>query len=311
MMASSGWTSPGLSSALIFLSVVMTNSQNSTYANDIERCRGFIACCTVSLFGLVFFWKFPLGLGLYSIVQLLALSGVFRAGRLLNWGTPRVLLYVALAFIPIINWLALGDLHRSLGKQLRAEAPLAHASAKNDSSAVTGVVVVFAVVGIALALVFGSGSSSGKTNASSDTGPALQRPPGSVGTEALEAELGAMLTAFVAEQRQQIFNALHPTGTVTDSKVHEAKVTKWRKGVATNRPEDIAEFVVRYTIYWEGPVTRDGFTKIAQTYDAEVGRYIRSEILATNGITNEEAAQAAGFVFGAALRHAIENAATE
>lgn len=286
----------------------MTQLQPSFAAQETARCRSFMAVCTISLFGLLFLWKIPVCLALYSLAQVAALGGVFWAGRLLSWGTPRVLLYVALAFIPIVNWLALGHLHRSLGVQLRSEAPSANASAKNDSSAVTGVVVVFAVVGIALALVFGSGSSSGNTNASSDAGPTLQRPPAHVSTEALEAELGAMLTAFVAEQRQQIFNALHPTGTVTDSKVHEAKVTKWRKGVATNRPEDIAEFVVRYTIYWEGPVTRDGFTKIAQTYDAEVGRYTHSEVLSTNGVTNEEAAQAAGFVFGMALRHTIENA---
>jgi hypothetical protein len=285
----------------------MNSSPSAFTAQEISRCRGFVAVCTLCLFGFLFLWAFPIGLALYALAQIAALGAVVWAGRLLDWGAIRVLLYLALTFIPLANWLALGDIHRALGKRLRAESSSEH----NGSGAVIAVVAIVAIMGLALAFKFGVGSDSGHENSPSGADTAYQPPPGPAGTEALEAELGAMLTAFVAEQRQQIFNALHPTGTVTDSKVHEAKVTKWRKGIATNRPEDIAEFVVRYTIYWEGPVTRDGYTKIAQTYDAEVGRYTKSEILATNGVTNDEAAQAAGFVFGVALRHAIESAASE
>lgn len=241
----------------------------------------------------------------YVLVQIAALGAVIWAGRLLNWGAFRVLLYFALAILPMVNWIALGDIHRSLGKKLKA-VDASHAAAYGNSATMIAIIVF--VVGCVVREF--AGNQVTPTRAAND-GPSASAPPHPLTTEKLEAELTAMLTEIIAGEKQDIFNALHPTGNATGVKVHEAKVTKWRKDVVTNRPDDIAEFVVRYTIYWEGPVTRDGYTKVAQTYDAEVGRYTRCEILSTNGITNDEAAQAAGLVFGMALRHAIDSAAAQ
>ena len=61
---------------------------------------------------------------------------------------------------------------------------------------------------------------------------------------------------------------------------------------------------VTFTIYWKGPITSDGYTKVAAHYDAQVQRWTRTTILATNGITNGQANEAAfniGFNIGRAM----------
>jgi hypothetical protein len=100
---------------------------------------------------------------------------------------------------------------------------------------------------------------------------------------------------------QQVFNRIHPVGTAKSAQVHDVAIL-WKRGVPSKRLDDVQTFTVRYTLYWEGPVTKDGYTKISETYDAEIGRYTAGRILATNGITNRDASEAALDV-GAAILH--------
>jgi len=92
-------------------------------------------------------------------------------------------------------------------------------------------------------------------------------------------------------QKQKIFQSIHPIGTAKSIVVHDVTITAWKGGNATSRFEDILQYTVRYSLYWEGPVTKDGFTKVSQTYDAETQRFVSFQILATNGITNENVAE--------------------
>jgi hypothetical protein len=276
-------------------------------AREFIRCRAAVAVCVIGLFGLLFLLSFPAGQVFYALGQFSAFGIIIWAGRLLKWGAFRVLLYIVLAFVPLVNWIALGDIHRALGKKLRMDGHT-KSSQTGDSRAMIGVVVVLLVGGLVIAFSDTQERIAATEDASQAIVP-VNHPesykPNT--TSSIDAELSAILNKSIAEQRQGIFEALHPTGTATGSKIHEVKITKWRNGIASNQAGDIAEFVVRYTIYWKGPVNRDGFTKISQTFDAEVNRYIRSEVLETNGITNNEAAEAAGFIIGVALRHAIES----
>lgn len=108
-----------------------------------------------------------------------------------------------------------------------------------------------------------------------------------------EDVIAAELQQVLNQSKQEVFNRLHPVGTATGAVVHDVAIT-WKRGEATNRLQDVQAFTVRYTIYWRGPVTQDGYTKVSETFDNETQRYTSGEILATNGITNRDAGQAIG-----------------
>ena len=146
----------------------------------------------------------------------------------------------------------------------------------------------------------GSGKSkNGATASSSGTEvPAKKEEP------PIEGILERRWSADISEAKQQIFDAVHPIGTAKSTRLHELKVT-WKNGVRTNRPEDIVLIEVRYTVFWQGPVTKDGFTKMSMVYDPEIERFTDTKIIATNGITNDRFAKgvgiAVGFAVGAAM----------
>ncbi len=94
--------------------------------------------------------------------------------------------------------------------------------------------------------------------------------------------------------KQAFFENIHPIGTAKSVTVHDVTVVGWKHGKNTNRFEDILQLSIRYTIYWEGPLTTNGYTKVTQIYDNEAQRYVSCEILATNGTTKNEVGSALG-----------------
>lgn len=124
-------------------------------------------------------------------------------------------------------------------------------------------------------------------------------------SQRIEDLIAAQIQAAVTANKQQIFDRIHPIGEAQSVKVHDVTITSWKHGQATNTPDDILQFTVRYTLYWKGPITTDGYTKITETFDTETGRYINSQILATNGSTNQEVGEAIGYFGGALLLEAL------
>jgi hypothetical protein len=61
----------------------------------------------------------------------------------------------------------------------------------------------------------------------------------------------------------------------------------------------------RFTIYWEGPVVKDGFTKVSATWDNESQRWSPGQIIATNGMTNQQATSLFIDVAAAAFAEAL------
>lgn len=103
----------------------------------------------------------------------------------------------------------------------------------------------------------------------------------------VEAALSKEIQARLDKDKEKLFHSVHPVGTGKSVKVHEVK-TYWK----TEEPksiEDLEGYVVRYTIYWEGPIRKDGYTKLVSVFDAEVDRFTASEVQATNGITKDDA----------------------
>ena len=112
-----------------------------------------------------------------------------------------------------------------------------------------------------------------------------------------EDTLKAQLQAGFNANKQMIFNSIHPVGTAVRVEVHDVALV-WKNGIASSDLKNLAGFVVRYTIYWQGPITTDGFTKVAAVFDCESQRYVSMNILATNGVTNADAWNAAGEFVG-------------
>jgi len=86
---------------------------------------------------------------------------------------------------------------------------------------------------------------------------------------------------FLSGHKQQWFDRFHPIGTAKSVTVHDVAIQKSPNGT---------QAVIRFTLYWEGPITKDGFTKVRAVHDKESKRFVRAEILATNGTTNAQAA---------------------
>lgn len=108
------------------------------------------------------------------------------------------------------------------------------------------------------------------------------------GCDSRETKIKNAITRDLQSNPKQLFDAFHPVGTGRSVKVHSVQVG--RNGAD-----------VTFTIYWRGPITSDGYTKVAAHYDAQVQRWTRTTILATNGITNGQANEAAfniGFNIG-------------
>ncbi len=98
--------------------------------------------------------------------------------------------------------------------------------------------------------------------------------------EQARAQRIATLTAIMNQNRQQIFESLHPVGTAQSVEVHEAELV--------TSPAGEPLLLVRYTLHWQGPLTRKGRTKVLHVVDLESNRPRRPEILETNGVTNAQ-----------------------
>ena len=122
----------------------------------------------------------------------------------------------------------------------------------------------------------------------------------------IEDVIAAELEQALNQNKQMIFNGFHPVGTAKAVKVHDIAIT-WKHGQPTNRVQDIQAYNTRFTMYWEGPVTKDGFTKVSANFDAESQRWVGSQILATNGTTNREAGEAIGQIGGAILSNYLND----
>jgi hypothetical protein len=165
-----------------------------------------------------------------------------------------------------------------------------------------GWIAGWAVIGFVLLLVTCSLRNCGNSGG----GRQIASTPPRAAPSPEEVIAGAFQTVY-SQNKQQIFDKIHPLGIAKSVVVHDVTITAWKHGRATNRPEDILQYTVRYTIYWEGPITKDGFTKISQTFDTETQRCVSAEILATNGTTNSDVAYGLGVIGGALLRAAMEN----
>src|SRR5207237_4921204 len=102
----------------------------------------------------------------------------------------------------------------------------------------------------------------------------------------LQHVLTANLTSLFDEKKQQIYDAMHPYGTAKAMRVHDVAIT-WKGGKDTNRWPDVMEYTVRFTVDWEGLITKNGYTKAEWTFDTE-SQHWRARVVSSNGKTTDE-----------------------
>ena len=106
------------------------------------------------------------------------------------------------------------------------------------------------------------------------------------GCESRESKIKASIADNIKSHPQRLFNAFHPVGTAKSVKVHSVQLSGNNANVV-------------FTIFWQGPFTKDGYTKIAAHYDGDIQRWTGAQILATNGTTNRDVGDfAIGFLDG-------------
>ncbi len=115
--------------------------------------------------------------------------------------------------------------------------------------------------------------------------------------EQVEMKIMWQVQQSFSANKQELFKLIHPIGTAKSVVVHDVDI-HWKKGKQTSNEKDVEDFTVRFTIYWEGPLVKDGFTKATQTFDEEVGRWTGGKILITNGVTNDDAFNLGGYIAG-------------
>lgn len=253
--------------------------------------------------------------GIISLVFIYLLARALRSN--VAW------LYAVLGLIPLVGLIVLLVINNKATQTLkrrgirvglmgakRSDIPTTNAAEAVFSRPVTkrsfkpAVMVALILVGIVVLWIiltnFGSSSHQSTSQASSSNQQ----------HESPEQILAKQLAQGLNENKQKIFDAFHPVGKATSVTVHEVSIN-WKNGHPVNSWDDMQQFTVRYTLYWTSPLHDDGFTKITSTFDNETKRYISSQILATNGSTNEDAGNLLGTVLGGVLQYEAQKAGSE
>jgi hypothetical protein len=155
-----------------------------------------------------------------------------------------------------------------------------------------GSLLLLGFLGIVALVMIGSNSTQSPT-------PSAESP---IPEPRIEDVLLSQLQPAFDANKQKIFDSIHPLGTAKSITIHDVTVDSWKNNQPTNREEDILQCTVRYTIYWEGGATSDGFTKISSTFDYESQRYLPMKILETNGITKGDVDKMIGDAAGEFLK---------
>jgi hypothetical protein len=120
-----------------------------------------------------------------------------------------------------------------------------------------------------------------------------------------EDVIASRANALLDSSKQQIFDSVHPVGNATAARIDRVTIDRWANDNPTSKVEDVRQFTLDYTVSWEGPLTKQGYTKFRQVYDTESGRCLNTLLLETNGVTYEQVGYTIGYAGGYLLMEAI------
>lgn len=97
------------------------------------------------------------------------------------------------------------------------------------------------------------------------------------------AKVKAADAVWLQQHRQEVFRSIHPVGTAKNIDLHNVSLHTGEVG------QPVLSY--RFTVRWEGPIVKDGYTNVHALLDLESQRIVQVDVLATNGTTNAEAQQ--------------------
>ena len=103
---------------------------------------------------------------------------------------------------------------------------------------------------------------------------------------------------FLKANKQQILEKYHLLATAKDVELKDFALAD-RNSQVTDKMENAVGYGIAFVIYWEGPVTKDGFLKLIAFYDFSARTFTDVRVVQTNGVLNEDAAKGIGEVLGA------------
>jgi len=90
----------------------------------------------------------------------------------------------------------------------------------------------------------------------------------------------------------------HILATANDVELQEFMLVD-KNAKPTDKTDNAVGFGIVFTIFWQGPVTKDGYLKLFAYYDVSLRTFSKVEVVATNGVLNEDAAKGFGEILGA------------
>jgi len=106
---------------------------------------------------------------------------------------------------------------------------------------------------------------------------------------------------------QTYFDHLHPIGSADSICVTDADLT-WRPGTTEASKKNVMKVTFDALLFWEGPIQKQGLTRIRVTYNYELQAVSDFKIISTNGKTMDDTKKAAfeiGKVVGALVVSAL------
>lgn len=119
--------------------------------------------------------------------------------------------------------------------------------------------------------------------------------------QAAEKSIVSSWVEYLPAHAQEFFDEFHPVGEVKKFRVDDVTV-KWLKGQPAADRSEIVEYDVTFRLFWEGPLTKSGFTEVCVTYN-NIGHYIESQrVTASNGLTKTDLVKGTGEIIEALIK---------
>jgi len=113
-----------------------------------------------------------------------------------------------------------------------------------------------------------------------------------------EEKLQESVAKWLKGSKQQIVVKYHILATANDVELQEFMLVD-KNAKPTDKTDNAVGFGIVFTIFWQGPVTKDGYLKLFAYYDVSLRTFSKVEVVATNGVLNEDAAKGFGEILGA------------
>ena len=113
-----------------------------------------------------------------------------------------------------------------------------------------------------------------------------------------EEKLQESVSTYLKANKQQIVEKYHLLATAKDVELQKFMLVD-RNAQPTDKLENAIGYAILFTVFWEGPVTKDGYLKLNAFFDFSARTFTDVRVVQTNGVLNEDAAKGIGEILGA------------